>query len=278
MEQRATFSATSVCDGINSGAHGIMFQIRAKTELQVEALWVAAGWAGKYMVEAYCTEPYGDIPWQPPPFPPPTKPLAELDEYDVVGLLDSIRLEMYKTKFRSQKVTGSELVHCATGEKLHQHDSLKSLGMLFAGHRETLLAHIRNFQSSGGVPLTFFDTAGALAACADGTVKTGQWKHAGYTTLTEPKRMVKVMLSHKIKVLPGFTQAFYIHSKDGYGSAIGFRQGRNFPFSSGEDSHVQILGAYTTRDEAPFKDLQSFHCAFAGRVDYSIPESAPRAV
>ena len=126
MAGRAAFSISSVCDEINSGAHGVMFQIRAKTELQVEAIWIASGWAGKYSVEAYCTEANGDIPWHPPPNPLPTKPLTELTEFEIAGLLDSIQLEMYKSKFRAQNVTGAELVQCASGAKTVQHELLSS--------------------------------------------------------------------------------------------------------------------------------------------------------
>ena len=47
-----------------------------------------------------------------------------------------------------------------------------ALGMRFAGHRETLLAHTRNFMISG-VPLTHFDTFGALHQHSDSSVQDG---------------------------------------------------------------------------------------------------------
>lgn len=260
----------SICDSIDNGAHGVMFEVRARTELVVDAVWVASAWKGKYSVTIHCTnEERGKRAWPLPPKLPPRKKLVELSVNEVSSLMDSLQLTKYRNKWENIPINGAKLASLIDFDNTEaKHDNLKEYGVLFEGHRNKILEKIQEFKMHG-VPSDIIRQHGALDKNEE---KSGNWMKCGYATLSEPKRLMKVMLSKRILLKPGSTQAFYIHSPDGYGSAIGYSS--QTLWKSADNNDIQILSGPITRSEEPFQDLKPWRHCFTGRLDYGITQRA----
>jgi hypothetical protein len=145
-----------------------MFQVRAKTEIIIDALWVAAGWKGKYTVTVYCTDEHqARRAWPMAPKLAPRKKLVELTVNEVSSLLDSLDLSKYRNKWADIPINGARLSTCLDGEDMPaRHDNLKKIGVQFEGHRDRILAVVHEFMMDG-VPLDILSEHGALDACKE---------------------------------------------------------------------------------------------------------------